>query len=186
MVGGRGRDRTSDPLLAKIVRSKNQQLTPCAMKCYRVLQVQRFRVATSMRRYSVALGRDWWWAQNWAHSAARTRLSVHPIRLVYTLSAPDSSCLNYTQNCTSLPSPGQFIGNQLRWDRSHHSEVFASQNASEIFPCSLHSFNERMITICPPEPAFGQTLPQCFTLYNSSSFPTGSRLMRCTGPGRWY
>jgi hypothetical protein len=46
------------------------------MKCYRVLQVQRFRVLTSIRRYSVALCRVWWWAQNWAQSAASTQLSV--------------------------------------------------------------------------------------------------------------
>jgi len=57
MVGGRDRDRTGDPLLAKIARTKNQQLTPCAMKYYGMLQVQRFRVLNSMRRYSVALGR---------------------------------------------------------------------------------------------------------------------------------
>jgi len=41
MIGGRDRDRTGDPLLAKIGRTKNQQLTRRAMNCYRVLQVQQ-------------------------------------------------------------------------------------------------------------------------------------------------
>ncbi len=41
MVGGRGGTRTRGPLLAKIGRTKNQQLIQCAMKCYRLLQVQR-------------------------------------------------------------------------------------------------------------------------------------------------
>jgi hypothetical protein len=40
-VGGRDRDRTGDPLLAKIARAKNQQLTRSATNCYEMLQVQR-------------------------------------------------------------------------------------------------------------------------------------------------
>jgi hypothetical protein len=37
--GGRDRDRTDDPLLAKIGRAKNQQVTPSAMEYYGLLQV---------------------------------------------------------------------------------------------------------------------------------------------------
>jgi hypothetical protein len=94
--------------------------------------VQRFRVLTSILRCSVALGRVWWWAQNWAQSAARTQLSLHPIRLVYTLSVPDSSRLNYTQHCTSLPSPGQFIGKHYI-GISVSSPPISVSNRSQIF-----------------------------------------------------
>jgi hypothetical protein len=50
----------------------------------------------------------------------------------------------------------------------------------------MHSFDERIMTICPPEQAFQQMQSQCFTPYNSGSFQTGSRLTRCMGQARWY
>ena len=66
--GGRGRDRTGDPLLAKIGRTKNQALTRSATKCYKLLQVLRSKALVFGVFHSVAFGRVWWWAQNWAQS----------------------------------------------------------------------------------------------------------------------
>jgi len=53
--GGRGRDRTGDPLLAKIGRTKNQQLTGAAMNCR---ELRHLAALTALSTVCVAAHRN--------------------------------------------------------------------------------------------------------------------------------
>jgi hypothetical protein len=66
--GAPGEIRTPDLLLRRTCRTKNQQLRRTATNCDGLLQMPLQQGFPAMPRHSVALGRVWWWAQNWAQS----------------------------------------------------------------------------------------------------------------------
>jgi hypothetical protein len=74
MVGGRGGTRTRGPLLAKIARTKNQQLrydeSLCDIASSVALHPEQEKalriIMALLQERSVTQGEVWEWAQNWA------------------------------------------------------------------------------------------------------------------------